>query len=60
MCMLEFDEKVANHKKFLQKNPKYIKVNYCVYVGQSAKSLKLDLSNTKNGIKQIILPNYMG
>ena len=39
--VIELDEKVRIHNKFRMKNPKYIKGNGCVYVGQSIRVPKL-------------------
>ena len=58
--VIELEEKVTNHKKFRQKNPKYIKGNGCVYVGQSARKPEIRFEQHKKVIKQIISPNYMG
>ena len=35
--VIELDSVVADKRKFRAKNPKYIKGNSCVYVGQSAR-----------------------
>ena len=60
MYVIELDEKVTTYEKFRQKNPKYIKGNGCVYVGQSARKPEIRSEQHKKVIKQIISPNYMG
>ena len=35
--VIELDSKVADLRKFRAKNPKYVRGNGCVYVGQSSK-----------------------
>ena len=49
--VIELDEKVTNHKKFRQKNPKYIRGNGCVYVGQSARKPEIRFEQHKEGYK---------
>ena len=49
--VIELDEKVSNHKKFRIKNPKYIKGNGCVYVGQSTRMPKIRFEQHKEGYK---------
>ena len=51
MYVIELDEKVTNHKKFRQKNPKYIRGNGCVYVGQSARKPEIRFEQHKEGYK---------
>ena len=54
--VIELDEKVATHKKFRHKNPKYIRGTGCVYVGQSARKPEIRFEQYKEGYKA----NYMG
>ena len=49
--VIELDEKVTNHKMFRQKNPKYIRGNGCVYIGQSAKKPEIRFEQHKEGYK---------
>ena len=49
--VIELDEKVNNNKKFWQKNPKYIRGNGCVYVGQSARKPEIRFEQHKEGYK---------
>ncbi len=55
MYVIELDEKVTTYEKFRQKNPKYIKGNGCVYVGQSARKPEIRLEQHKEGYAT----NYM-
>ena len=48
---IELDEKVTAHKKFRQKNPKYIRGNGCVYIGQSARKPEIRFEQHKEGYK---------
>ena len=52
MYVIELDEKVNNHKKFRQKNPKYIRGSGCVYVGQSARRPEIRFEQHKEGYKE--------
>ena len=58
--VIELDEKVINYKKFRQKFPSILEAMVAFMSVSQQESLKLDLSNTKKVIKQIISPNYMG
>ena len=49
--VIDLDEKVANHKRFRSKNPKYIKGNGCVYVGQSSRKPEVRFEQHKEGYK---------
>ena len=49
--VIDLDEKVANHKRFRSKNPKYIKGNGCVYVGQSSRKPEIRFEQHKEGYK---------
>jgi len=49
--VIELDEKVANYNKFRKQNPKYIRGNKCVYVGQSSRVPKLRFEQHKEGYK---------
>ncbi len=49
--MIELDLVVAEKRKFRIKNPKYIKGNHCVYVGQSARRPTLRFEQHKEGYK---------
>ena len=49
--VIELDQKVTTHRKFRQKNPKYIRGNGCVYIGQSAKKPEIRFEQHKEGYK---------
>ena len=49
--VIELDPKVAGLRKFRVKNPKYIKGNGCVYVGQSSKKPEIRFEQHKEGYK---------
>lgn len=49
--VIELDSAVAELSKFRSRNPKYIKGNDCVYVGQSAKKPTLRFDQHKEGCK---------
>ena len=49
--VIELEEKVAEHKKFRIKNPRYIKGNGCVYVGQSSRTPQMRFEQHKEGYK---------
>ena len=49
--VIELDPVVANKRKFRAKNPKYIKGNGCVYVGQSTRKPSLRFDQHKEGYK---------
>ena len=51
LYVIELDEKVTTHKKFRQKNPKYIRGNGCVYIGQSARKPEIRFEQHKEGYK---------
>lgn len=49
--VIELDPTVADFRKFREKNPKYIKGNGCVYVGQSAQKPEVRFEQHKEGYK---------
>jgi hypothetical protein len=49
--VIELDPLVADQRKFRDKNPKYIKGNDCVYVGQSARKPNLRFEQHKEGYR---------
>ncbi len=49
--VIELDPIVANQRKFRDKNPKYIKGNGCVYVGQSSRKPEIRFEQHKEGYK---------
>ncbi|HIB32695.1 MAG TPA: hypothetical protein EYO45_06270 [Candidatus Marinimicrobia bacterium] len=49
--VIELDPLVADLRKFRAKNPKYIKGNGCVYVGQSTRKPYLRFEQHKEGYK---------
>ena len=49
--VIELDPLVADQRKFRDKNPKYIKGNGCVYVGQSARKPNLRFEQHKEGYR---------
>jgi hypothetical protein len=49
--VIELDSKVADLQKFRDKNPKYIRGNGCVYVGQSSKEPSIRFVQHKEGYK---------
>ena len=49
--VIELDPKVADLRKFRAKNPKYIKGNGCVYVGQYSKKTEVRFEQHKEGYK---------
>ena len=49
--VIELDPIVSNIRKFRDKNPKYIKGNGCVYVGQSIRKPILRFDQHKEGYK---------
>ena len=49
--VIELDPVVADLRIFRTKNPKYIKGNYCVYVGQSTRKPSLRFEQHKEGYK---------
>ncbi len=49
--VIELDPVVADFRKFREKNPKYIKGNRCVYVGQSSRKPELRFEQHKEGYK---------
>ena len=49
--VIELDSKVADNKKFRINNPRYIKGNGCVYVGQSTRKPKIRFEQHKEGYK---------
>ena len=49
--VIELDPAVAELRKFRVKNPKYIKGNGCVYVGQSSRKPNIRFEQHKEGYK---------
>ena len=49
--VIELEQVVADLRKFRTKNPKYIKGNDCVYVGQSTRKPSLRFKQHKEGYK---------
>ena len=49
--VIELDPVVADLQKFRAKNPKYIKGNGCVYVGQSSRKPEIRFEQHKEGYK---------
>ena len=49
--VIELDPVVAELRKFRVKNPKYIKGNGCVYVGQSSRKPNIRFEQHKEGYK---------
>ena len=49
--VIELDPAVAELRKFRAKNPKYIKGNGCVYVGQSSRKPNIRFEQHKEGNK---------
>ena len=49
--VIELDPAVADLRKFRAKNPKYIKGNGCVYVGQSSRKPNIRFEQHKEGYK---------
>ena len=49
--VIELEQEVDCHKKFRIKNPKYIKGNGCMYVGQSSKNPKIRFEQHKEGYR---------
>ena len=47
--VIELDPVVADHQKFRQKNPRYIKGNGCVYVGQSSRKPEMMFEQHNEG-----------
>ena len=58
--VIELDSKVADLRKFRAKNPKYIKGNGCVYVGQSVKKPEIRFEQHKEGYKSNKYAKYYG
>ena len=58
--VIELDPKVADLRKFRQKNPNYIKGNGCVYIGQTAKNPELRFEQHKEGYKSNKYAKYYG
>ena len=57
--VIELDPKVADLRKFRAKNPKYIKGNGCLYIGQSQKNHRSGLNNLRRATNQINMQNIM-
>ena len=49
--VIELDQSVAQLNRFRKKNPKYLKGNCCVYVGQSSRKPDLRFEQHKEGYK---------
>ena len=49
--VIELDQVVADKRKFLTKNPRYIRGNNCVYVGQTTRKPSLRFEQHKEGYK---------
>ena len=49
--VIELDQSVAQLNRFRKKNPKYLKGNCCVYVGQSSRKPALRFEQHKEGYK---------
>jgi len=49
--VIELDSSVTDLKKFRDKNPKYVKGNGCVYVGQSSRKPTVRFEQHKEGYK---------
>ena len=58
--VIELDPKVADFRKFRAKNPKYIKGNGCVYIGQSSKKPQIRFEQHKEGYKSNKYAKYYG
>ena len=58
--VIELDSKVADLRKFREKNPNYIKGNGCVYIGQTAKNPELRFEQHKEGYKSNKYAKYYG
>ena len=49
--VIQLDPKVTDKKKFRIKNPKYLRGNICVYVGQSYRKPEIRFVQHKEGYK---------
>ena len=49
--VIELDQVVADKRKFRNKNPRYIRGNNCVYVGQTTRHPPLRFEQHKEGYK---------
>ena len=49
--VIELDQVVADKRKFRTKNPRYIRGNNCVYVGQTTRKPLLRFEQHKEGYK---------
>ena len=58
--VIELDPKVADLRKFRAKNPKYIKGNGCLYIGQSSKKPQVRFEQHKEGYKSNKYAKYYG
>ena len=58
--VIELDPKVADLRKFREKNPNYIKGNGCVYIGQTAKNPEIRFEQHKEGYKSNKYAKYYG
>ncbi len=49
--VIELERDVTRHRKFREKNPRYIPGNGCVYVGQSTRKPHIRFEQHKEGYK---------
>jgi len=49
--VIELDSAVADNRKFRNKNPKYMRGDCCIYVGQSSRKPALRFEQHKEGYK---------
>ena len=58
--VIELDQLVADKRKFRTKNPRYIRGNNCVYVGQTTRKPSLRFEQHKEGYKSNKYAKYYG
>ena len=58
--VIELDPSVSSIKKFRDKNPKYLKDDPCVYVGQSSKKPHIRFEQHKEGYKANVYAKKYG
>ena len=58
--VIELDKVVADKRKFQTKNPRYIRGNNCVYVGQTTRKPSLRFEQHKEGYKSNKYAKYYG
>jgi len=58
--IIELDQAVAYKRKFRKKNPKYIRGNNCLYVGQTTRKPSLRFEQHKEGYKSNKYAKYYG